>query len=379
MKSLLLLILLEFFMTKNAASIKSNGRKLRRFTFKDDPKVKTARPVIGILTQEVSGNREIFGYGQYVASSYVKLIEEAGARVAPILMDQTPDDIEKLFYSINGLLLPGGQSMLNASRYMTVGKQLVELAIKSNQEGKVFPVWAECLGFELITIVVTRVDPKQGGQYNPELFTATNATNYTTTLQFHNIKKSQIFSKMPKEYIQFMEQVPFSYNNHLVGMNSKTFNRYEPLKEMFRITSTSRDRNGREYISSMEGKEYPFFVWHWHPSKPQYEWLSNLNIFHSMYSTRVIQWLIDFFMDNAVQNDHKFPSKQVEDNALIYKHPLLYTERLGSAMTEYHFINRIPYKTQFALGEQVYVKAGKDPEKGEARLKEIIRMGKGRQ
>lgn len=41
--------------------------------------------LLGILAQEVTGNREMFGYGQYIASSYVKLIEEAGARVAPIL------------------------------------------------------------------------------------------------------------------------------------------------------------------------------------------------------------------------------------------------------------------------------------------------------
>ncbi|XP_075558047.1 uncharacterized protein LOC142590082 isoform X3 [Dermacentor variabilis] len=51
----------------------------------------TSRPVIGILAQEVC-NYEACGVRNqtYIAASYVKFVEQAGARVAPILFPQCP-------------------------------------------------------------------------------------------------------------------------------------------------------------------------------------------------------------------------------------------------------------------------------------------------
>ncbi|KXJ25095.1 hypothetical protein AC249_AIPGENE21235 [Exaiptasia diaphana] len=78
---------------------------------------------------------------------------------------------------------------------------------------------------------------------------------------------------------------------------------------MYRIISTSKDRNGQEFIATIE----------------------------------------------AVQNDHKFPTRQQEENALIYKHSVTYTERLGTSMQVYYFINRNPYQTKFYPGERIDV------------------------
>jgi len=71
------------------------------------------RPIIGILTQPGNG-----GYGdvaedlqnktQYIAASYVKFVESGGARVVPIFYNSTKDQLDQLFDSINGILLPGG-------------------------------------------------------------------------------------------------------------------------------------------------------------------------------------------------------------------------------------------------------------------------------
>lgn len=52
-----------------------------------------SRPIIGILTQEANcemkKSQELLGRDSYVAASYVKAIESAGARVVPIFLNQS--------------------------------------------------------------------------------------------------------------------------------------------------------------------------------------------------------------------------------------------------------------------------------------------------
>ncbi|KAK3751521.1 hypothetical protein QZH41_009803, partial [Actinostola sp. cb2023] len=166
-----------------------------------------------------------------------------------------------------------------------------------NREGRVFPIWAECLGLELIALLVAGIDVKQGGQQNKELFSLTDSKNFSTTLKLYDIKSSVLFSNTPKRLQKFMASKAFAYNNHIVGMTPKTFNRYNKLKSMFHITSTSNDRLGQQFISTMEGRRYPFFLFHWHPSKPQFEWSEGLDIFHSPDAVRLVQQLFGRFVD----------------------------------------------------------------------------------
>ncbi|MBO8666610.1 gamma-glutamyl-gamma-aminobutyrate hydrolase family protein, partial [Staphylococcus aureus] len=53
----------------------------------------------------------------YIAASYVKYIESAGARVGPSRPDLSDAEYEELFRSINGVLLPGGGANLTDSGY----------------------------------------------------------------------------------------------------------------------------------------------------------------------------------------------------------------------------------------------------------------------
>jgi gamma-glutamyl hydrolase len=46
--------------------------------------------------------------------------------------------------------------------------------------------------------------------------------------------------------------------NHEYGMPPEFYQRWPILSEWYSVLSTSKDRNGLEYISTMEGKKYPF-------------------------------------------------------------------------------------------------------------------------
>jgi hypothetical protein len=47
--------------------------------------------------------------------------------------------------------------------------------------------------------------------------------------------------------------------NHEYGLSPAMYNCFPVLSEWYTVLSTTRDRNGTEYISSMEGKKHPFF------------------------------------------------------------------------------------------------------------------------
>eukprot|EP01050_Picozoa_sp_SAG11_P022046 SAG11_NODE_4063_length_2082_cov_1.845688_1_plen_169_part_00 len=118
------------------------------------------RPIIGILAQPLNGVDSVRSDldpsapfepagtvgKQYIAASYIKFVESAGARAVPILYDSDKATLLKLFSSVNGILFPGGSASLqNSSRYYIAGKTLYDAAVSANQKGDHFPIWGTCL------------------------------------------------------------------------------------------------------------------------------------------------------------------------------------------------------------------------------------------
>merc|ERR1712216_174378 len=71
------------------------------------------RPIVGVLSMPTASvhNANLTGYGtSFIAASYIKWVESAGARVLPIPFDSTPAELRASFNSVNGLLLTGGDA-----------------------------------------------------------------------------------------------------------------------------------------------------------------------------------------------------------------------------------------------------------------------------
>lgn len=60
--------------------------------------------IAGILSQESVESLKKFG-PTYIPASYVKFIESAGARVVPILVNQTDSYYKQMFQSLNGFVI----------------------------------------------------------------------------------------------------------------------------------------------------------------------------------------------------------------------------------------------------------------------------------
>lgn len=75
------------------------------------------------------------GRCEYVAASYVKWAEAAGARAVPVPYNATAPVLDALFERVNGLLLPGGGNPLPEAAVHMLGR-----ALAANAAGGYFPV-----------------------------------------------------------------------------------------------------------------------------------------------------------------------------------------------------------------------------------------------
>jgi gamma-glutamyl hydrolase len=163
------------------------------------PEYKTSlinnQPIIGVLTQP-SAWPKIYDPSEfsYLAASYIKFLEQSGARVLPLRYNLPENQLAKLFSAINGLVIPGGGAdlfnknnkekkennpILNEfTQFSKTVKYLISLALKANEEGEYFPIFAISLGFE--TMISTIANDMQ-------ILDSFNSTNHSNNLKFQKV------------------------------------------------------------------------------------------------------------------------------------------------------------------------------------------------
>ncbi len=111
------------------------------------------RPVIGVLSTP-DETKSTF----YIAASYVKWLESAGARAIAIPFYASDNVVESIFHQVNGIIFPGGadyKDMPDSAR------KIWKLAKEANDNGNFFPLWGTCLGFEFMVMLAASDDPMQ--------------------------------------------------------------------------------------------------------------------------------------------------------------------------------------------------------------------------
>lgn len=292
------------------------------------------RPVIGILTQEISyslNNKYPNQYDSYIAASYVKFVEGAGALAVPIWIGKDESYYEDIISKVNGVLWPGGSTYFNVSNgYAEAGAIIYKIATRLNKGGDYFPIWGTCLGFELLTYVAA------GGT---EHRTDCSSSKQSLPLEFlPGYASSRMFKRAPDTIIEILSKYDVTSNFHQYCVTRDDLKKVH-LSSEFRVMTVNHDWNGLEFVSTIEHTEMPYYGVQFHPEKNLYEWVANKNITHSPEATLASQYFANFFVDEARRNDHSFPPGTDIDE-LIYNYKVTFTGRVKSSfMQTYMFRN----------------------------------------
>lgn len=285
------------------------------------------RPVIGVLAQENLQLDEFARGSSYIAACYVKYLEGAGARVVPIRINQTEEEYSKIFSSINGLLLPGGNVDLQKSLFSRASKTFYNLALKANDGGDYFPIWGTCQGFQQLTVLTS----------NRNLLTLTDTKNVALPLKFTTAAhSSRMFQHFPKDLMQALAEENITSNFHKWSLSLQNYSRNAKLKRFYRVLSTNSDGK-KEFISTMEANRYPFYAVQWHPEKSPFEWIDKPGMVHSTAAVRASFYTASFFVSEAMKNQHRFSSPEEEEAALIYNFSPVYRGRDSIFVQNYYF------------------------------------------
>ncbi|KAM9096549.1 gamma-glutamyl hydrolase isoform X1 [Sarcophilus harrisii] len=273
------------------------------------------RPIIGILAQ-ANHMKNLKHHGKYyIAASYIKYLESAGARIVPIRLTQSDEEYDNLFHSINGILFPGGAVNLQTSKYSHVAQLFYEKALKANKEGDYFPIWGTCLGFEELTVLTS-------GEL---LLTLTNTSGIALPLNFTKaVADSRLFQNISKDLLEALATEPLTSNFHKWSLSLKNFTMNKKLNEFYKVLSTNT-YDGIEFISTMEAYNYPIYAVQWHPEKSAFEWKNLTGIVHSPPAIRSSFHMAYFFVNEARKSHHHFASEAEEAKALIYNYTPVFT------------------------------------------------------
>jgi len=291
------------------------------------------RPIVGILAYPVDVTNEQQYGSYYIAASYVKYIESNGGRVVPIFYDSTQTELLNIFNQINGVLFPGGGAdiTVNSPLYNTA-KYLVDLAMAANDKGDYFPIEAHCLGFELLSVVISQ---------NNSVLEAFDSENLSLPLFFYDsYKQSRIFGNTDQTILNILTNQAVTMNNHHYGVSPSTYFNNPLLSSFYRIISWNNDRNNKQFVSTVESYKYPIYALQWHPEKPAFEWTTTEGIDHSTDSIMANEYISEFFMSETRKSYHTFATPEAEYNALIYNYPVTYSASFDSSFTEMYFFKK---------------------------------------
>ncbi|XP_068966701.1 gamma-glutamyl hydrolase-like, partial [Bombus flavifrons] len=268
----------------------------------------------GILAQEKSPDHS----KSYIAASYVKFIEGAGARVVPIWIGRDEYYYEDILSKINGVLWPGGSaSFANSSGgYADAGYEIYKIAKRMNDNGDYFPILGICLGFELLTYVVAERIPHR---------TRCRAQTLPLQLEFTpDYRRGRMFSDISDNVADILRTKKVTSNQHLNCVTKSGLQR-AGVSDKFRILSLNHDLRNLEFISSLEHITYPFYGLQFHPEKNLYEWKIGEKIPHGKNAIEIAQYFANFFVNEARKNHHIFRSSEEEAQTLIYNYSPTYT------------------------------------------------------
>mmetsp|Transcript_19903 Transcript_19903/g.45955 ORF Transcript_19903/g.45955 Transcript_19903/m.45955 type:complete len:281 (+) Transcript_19903:63-905(+) len=237
------------------------------------------RPVIAIYPTE----------DDWYLVAYQEWLAAAGASSYVMPWKAKREEVDKIFDSVNGFLIPGGGDPVGA----TVTR-MVERAVKANAEGDYFPVWGTCLGFEWIVDIFAGYASIKSNFDSEELASALNFTD--------SIAESRTYAGLDSNVMNGLTNQANVWYMHHKGIEPEKARHHKGFMEVFNILSTSLDRKGRPYVAQIEGKALPIYANQFHPEKIEYA--KGPGVPETQTSIGFARHLAKFFVEEAKKSSH---------------------------------------------------------------------------
>lgn len=284
------------------------------------------RPVIGILSHPgdgASGRLNNDTNASYIAASYVKFVESAGARVIPFIYNEPSHILQQKFELVNGFLFTGG--WCKEGLYFDVVEDIFKKILEKNDAGHHFPLLSICLGFELLSMIVSK------DRNILEHFSASNQASKLEFMQNININGT-VFGRFSPDLLRKLSTDCLAMQNHKYGISPEKFQGNADLHSFFEILTTTSDEDDKVYVSTVQARNYPVTAPQWHPEKNAFEWASNM-IPHSEDAIQVTQNVANFLVSEARKSLNRPPAQTVLDN-LIYNYSPTFCGTAGKGYDE---------------------------------------------
>ncbi|KAL0232642.1 hypothetical protein GEMRC1_011389 [Eukaryota sp. GEM-RC1] len=276
-------------------------------------------PVVGILAHPTPTALESYGE-RYIAASYVKWIDFAGARTVPVQFSSPMSEIRQLMSKLDGILLPGG---LNFGNLPEVVCSIYQEAIAINKH-RPFALFGTCLGFEQMA-VCEGVELERFDSNDIALPLDISPQGFS----------SRILAGLDPQLLRDLQRLNVTFNNHGYGVSVREFQK-SGMSENYVLVSENKDRQGKRFVSTFEHKLLPFFAVQWHPEKVLFEYDPTQSVPHGKTSVLVAQFFANQFVDYARKAQGTMTLEEAEArtfNAL----PVTYTFPIWSYFAQCYF------------------------------------------
>ncbi|KAH9723320.1 gamma-glutamyl hydrolase 2 [Citrus sinensis] len=291
------------------------------------------RPVIGILSHPgdgASGRLNNSKNASYIAASYVKFVESAGARVIPLIYNEPEEILFEKLKLVNGVLLTGGWA--KKGLYFQIVEKIFKKILEKNDAGEYFPLYAICLGFELISMIISKA----------VLCWRAISMNKICGLSYcfpAFVTRHELKETFAPELLKKLSTDCLVMQKHIYGISPERMQENLDLSKFFRILTTSEDiynkcklitihllaSNGirsNVTVSVLEIKRLPTVL-----QKNAFEWGFS-GVPHSEDAILVTQHVANFFVSEARKSLNRPPARKVLDN-LIYNYSPIYCGKDG--------------------------------------------------
>ena len=205
---------------------------------------------MAVLTMPASNRSHTYSYITEETVTWLRGIE-----VVPIVVGTDLNEAATLMKTCAGLYLAGGPDYEPA--YFHLVKHLLIHAVHRNRLGIYFPVWGVCHGFQMLVAILGSVWPLDS--LDAMKHVDGHLRRYKGAAGSRLLKAATVSQR---RHLYAKQGRVFS---HQYGISLKRFVENERLVHLFRICCTSLDRNGKEYVSLLEGVDLPFYGLQFHP------------------------------------------------------------------------------------------------------------------